>query len=383
MRKILQVIPFFTPSRGGSVIVPYNLSKELSQRGYSVTIATTNFEFNTNFARSINEAIIIPFDCKANLGLFIFSPDMENWLKENLESFDIIHLHNYRSYQNYLIYKWATNYGIPYVVQAHGSLPRIFNMQTLKLFYDHIWGYRILKNATRVIALTEIEKQQYVSMGVAVENIELIPNGIDIHFCSIAKKGKFRKKYSFSEEDKIILFLGRLNKIKGLSLLISAFRDICKLNDMYKLVIIGPDDGYGRELKKEIVNSGLSNYVMLIDGLYGEEKVEAYLDADVYVLPSIYETFPMSVLESLSCGTPVILTDNCEISSLIDGKAGIAVKYDKMQLKQAILKILNDDVLRSNYSITGIHLVRELFSEEIILNKYEALYEKLSYTGKR
>jgi len=105
--KILQVIPFFTPARGGSVTVSYYLSKELSKSGHEVTIITTDFEFDEEYAKSIEGVNVISFKCIANHGLFLYSPSMKKWLRDNINNFDVVHLHNFRSYQNNVVYKYA------------------------------------------------------------------------------------------------------------------------------------------------------------------------------------------------------------------------------------------------------------------------------------
>lgn len=142
--KILQVVPFFTPARGGSVVVVYYLSEELSKRGHEVTIITTDFEFDEEYAKAIEKkgVKVIVFKCVANIGLFLLSPGMKKWLIEEIKEFDIVHLHNLRSYQNVIIHRHAEKYGIPYVLQAHGSVSRIIEKQKLKKFTTYFGDTR-------------------------------------------------------------------------------------------------------------------------------------------------------------------------------------------------------------------------------------------------
>ncbi len=103
-------------------------------------------------------------------------------------------MHNYRSFQNIAVAHYAKKSGVPYVLQAHGSLPKIMGKQRLKWLYDVLFGYRLLKNASKVIALTPFEAQQYIDFGVPEEKIEIIPNGIDLsryhNFCPKAFQEK-------------------------------------------------------------------------------------------------------------------------------------------------------------------------------------------------
>jgi glycosyltransferase involved in cell wall biosynthesis len=190
----------------------------------------------------------------------------------------------------------------------------------------------------------------------------------------LPQKGEFRRKYGLDDNERVILYLGRIHKIKGLDLLARAFADLSKsLNDI-KLVIVGPDGGYLPSLKKLVGELKIRNKVLFTGALYGQDKLEAYTDADIYVLPSFYETFPNTVLEACACGTPVVLTDRCGIADVINGRAGLVVSYDAGQLQQALLHILGDDELRRKFGEKGKLLVREKFNWEKIAEQVESVY---------
>ena len=188
--------------------------------------------------------------------------------------------------------------------------------QRSKWLYDVLFGYRLLKNASKVIALTPFEAQQYIDFGVPEEKIQIIPNGIDLsQYDNLLPNGSFKKKFDITEEMKIVLYLGRIHKIKGLDILVRAFANIVKELDDVKLVIIGPDDGYLRELETLIRLLEIPNNVQIVGYLSGKDKLAAgTVDADVYVLPSRYEIFGITVLESVACGTPIIITDVCGLA---------------------------------------------------------------------
>ena len=118
----------------------------------------------------------------------------------------------------------------------------------------------------------------------------------------------------------------------------------------------------------------ISDKVLFTGPLYGEKKLEAYVDADVYVLPSVYETFPVSVLEACACGTPVIVTDRCGIADVIDGQVGLVVTYDKNQLQDALQRVLSDDQMRQRFGNGGKSLVREKSNWSKITELMESVY---------
>jgi len=233
----------------------------------------------------------------------------------------------------------------------------------------------VLKDASRVIAVTRTEAEQYKSMGVSEDKIEIIPLGIDLSvFDSLPERGEFRRKYGLGNDQRIILYLGRIHKIKGLDLLAKAFADLSQASNNIKLVIVGPDNGYLPSLKKLITDLEISDKVLLTGPLYGQEKLKAYVDADVYVLPSYYEIFSVTVLEACACGTPVIVTDRCGLADVISGQAGLVVPYDKEQLSNTILHMLSDDKMRRDFSEKGKLLVRQKFNCDKMAEQVERVY---------
>jgi glycosyltransferase involved in cell wall biosynthesis len=217
--KILQVIPRFNLKLGGGVTIVYNASKYMVKRGHDVTIITTNYQFNPKFTKIIQkEGIeIIPFNYLFNLYLFIPSPNMKNWLSKNIKNYDVIHLNGARAYQNNVIYKYAKKHNIPYVLQAHGSVLRIIERQWLKKLYDLIWGYKILKGSSKVIALNHTEAEAYRSMGVNKDKIEILPNGIDLSkFSNLPKKENLEKDTLFKMMKKLFYIWVDYIKVKVL-----------------------------------------------------------------------------------------------------------------------------------------------------------------------
>jgi glycosyltransferase involved in cell wall biosynthesis len=266
---------------------------------------------------------------------------------------------------------------MPYVLQAHGSLPRIVSRKMLKKLYDSLWGYRLLKDAARVIAVTPAEAEQYQAMGINENKIKIVPHGIDLtEFADLPQRGEFREKYGLGEEQRIILYLGRVHKIKGLDLLAQAFADLARNKNDVRLVVAGPNDGYLTELSKLTTDLEINDRVIFTGPLYEQDKLKAYVDADIYVLPSVYEIFGITVLEACACGTPVIVTDRCGIAGAIDGQAGLVVPYDKNRLKNAREQLLNDDKLRQKFGEQGKALAREKFNWEKAGEEVERIYQE-------
>ena len=384
--KILQVTPTFVPSKfGGVKVVSYNISKALSKKGHEVGVYTTDADIghlrlsNIKNIKNMGGFNVWYFKNASNWLAFkyrLFLPrGMLSKIKKEIGSFDIIHLHDFRSFQNIIVHHYAKKYGVPYVLQAHGSVLPFFQKQRLKKIFDLFFGYKILRGASKLIASTKIEAEQYKKMGVDKDKIEIVPNGIDLsEYENLPEKREFRRKYSIREDEKMILYLGRIHKIKGIDLLVEAFADLIKELDGVRLVIVGPDDGFLSTLKRQIEDLNIGDRILFTGLLPEKDKLGAYVDADVYVLPSVYETFPVTVLEACACGTPVIVTDRCGAANIVnDNNVGHVVEYDKDQLQDAIFKILTNDEL-SHFGGNGKKLVRKKFSWDIVVEQLEKIY---------
>ncbi len=298
-------------------------------------------------------------------------------LKKEIKTFDVIHIHCYRSFQSIIIHHYAKKYAIPYVVQAHGGLPTFKEKGRTSRVYDKLFGNKLLRDASTVIALTEKEAKEYEGMGVPIEKISILPNGIDLsEYANLPKVGSFKNKLDLTAEVKIVLYLARINKIKGIDILVCAFANIANKIPGLKLVIVGPDDGYLCELKALIRTLKIDEKVIISGPLYGRDKLEAYVDADAYVLPSRYETFPLSILEALACGTPIVLTENCEIAESLKGKVGLVVKPEVNCVEEALLEILSNESQMLNFKLNSKNAVKQFNISESI-SRLEDIYAEV------
>ncbi|MHA1228798.1 MAG: glycosyltransferase, partial [Candidatus Hodarchaeales archaeon] len=178
--KILQVCPVFYPMypASGSAKVAYDISRMLSSRGKKVVLFTTDRAIcESCLSREIKnyDGIdvflahrILPsiFDKQR---IYITSCNFVSIIKQHIETSDVIHIHEYRTLQNIIIHHFAIKYGVPYILQAHGSLSLSMAKKKLKRIYDVLFGYRLVRDASKVIALNRMEAYQYRRMGVPEE----------------------------------------------------------------------------------------------------------------------------------------------------------------------------------------------------------------------
>lgn len=370
--KILQVIPYFAFVRGGDVNVCYNISREFTHKGHKVTILTTSFDYNKEDTDSIENLEMVPVDYKFNLALFIYSPDIKKWLKEHVEEYDIIHLHELRSYQNNVVVKFAKKHNIPYILQPHASTPKHVNKSFIKNIYDFAYGNNIMQNATTTIAVSE--EEAYYDKLMHAQDVQVIYNGMNISdFENLPPYGKYLDRNIHSP---YILYLGRLDKLKGIDILIQAFSRLPEEFNQYKLVIAGKKTPYQEELEEIIKKENITDKVIFTGFVEEEDKISMYHDASLFVNPVKYMGgVSITVFESLLSGTPIIVTpESGELVKKID--AGSLVEYgDINSLKEEIVKSLTDKEMTQKQVTRGQKYIKENLNWDKVSDKILKIYE--------
>lgn len=397
--KILHVAHFFYPclSAGGVVNASYQIASNQSKDNDVKVISSDSCKERLKFPNGRYDVDVdgIKVDYFKNLSngfklkTMLDTPLAAPFkIRKDIKDYDIVHIHEHRQTLAIIASYFARKNNIPYIVQAHGSVLPFFQKEGLKNLFDKVFGFKILHNASCVFALTEVEKEQYLKMGVDEERIEIVPLGINLEeYENLPSFGKFRSKFNIAENDKLILFVGRIHEIKGLGLLIDAFNDLINQNyeknsledtggHSIKLAIVGPDDGYLTELEDKIKEYSLEENVIITGPLYKEEKQEALVDCDLFVMTSKYESFTTSGLEAMACSKPLVLTKNNHIHDWVDGNVGLACEDNKDSLREAIEKVLFDEELSQIFAENGRKLINEKYNWDIINDQILEIYRK-------
>jgi len=385
--KILEVVDFFKPSweAGGIARAGYEISKNLVEEGHDVTVYTTD-----GFKKRLNVPKNVPVDVDGIITYYFentfniltrnnyYTPYYLPFIaRKDVQTYDVVHIHTYRSPLAVCAAHYARKSRVPYVLQPHGSFPRIIEKQGLKRIYDIVWGNRILKDASKIVAVSRTEAEQFHRAGIPDEKIDVIPNGFNVgSFTDLPPAGQFREQYGIREKH-IILYVGRIHKLKGIDFLISAFNVFIQAwtGDNVVLVIIGPDDGYKHVLLDLVNRLGLSSSVRFVD--YLSSVGPAYRDADVLVYPSVYEIFGLVPFEALLCGTPVIVTDDCGCGELIKeaGCGYIVQSGDVAGLSEMIRSALEHPDVNKKMVEAGRRYIGEHLAWGRVVKQVEAMYE--------
>jgi glycosyltransferase involved in cell wall biosynthesis len=178
--------------------------------------------------------------------------------------------------------------------------------------YDNLFAPTTLAYFDKVIALTDDEAGLLARLGMRPDQRVVIPHGVDaVHF-SRADPSIFTSKYGLEGRD-VALCLSRINRTKGLDVLLEAFSSIADLAPNLMLVFAGEptsrkEEGFLGELKSRTAAMGLQGRVVFAGRLTEEEKASAYEACTVFVLPSIYEPYGIVLLEAAAHGKPLIST---------------------------------------------------------------------------
>jgi glycosyltransferase involved in cell wall biosynthesis len=387
--KVLVVSLYFKPiwEGGGPPRTAYALSKELVARGHEVTVYTTNCMSSdhglvTNRPVEVDGMTVHYFE---NLRRFLPRPDLIpplpyavlNAARGEIEDFDIIHLHEHRTLLSAAVAMQAMKHGVPYVVQPHGSVLPAYQRQKTKLLFDRAIGLSMLRNADRLLALTGMEAEQLKTMGIDQQRIEMLPNGIAPEdFDIVSPPGSFRRKLGLSDEP-LVLYLARFNRIKGPDILLRAFAQVVASIPEAHLAMVGPDDGYLAKAQEVVRENQLEDVVMFPGPIYDTKlKQAAYADSDVYVLPSRYETFPISVLEAWVARTPVIVSNRCGIKDDI-GEAGEVVPLEPNSLSDSIIRALNDRAGGRQRGRIGREKVFQNYTWPLVVDRLEGILSEI------
>lgn len=313
------------------------------------------------------------FAAKLNIPFFLLYEYLATKKLIRKYSPDIIHAH--WLIPQGIIGAYLKNNKIKLIVSVHGS-----DLFPLKNSMFKSLQRKVLKNCDICTVNSDATKNEIIKRFPEYKNkIRVIPMGVDTKsFTKRNVKSKFRQY----QNQKIILFVGRLNEQKGIEYLIKAMPEVNKRIKNVKLLIIGQGE-YKNQLQKLADSLNLAN-VEFLGSIPHQKLVDYYNLADVFVLPSVTskigtEGQGLVLLEAMSCGTPVIGAGTGGITTIIrNNENGLLVKErDEADLAHSIIKILSDNKLKQKLSKNGIKFVKDNYSWDIIVKKFDKLYNEL------
>ena len=388
--RVLHVVQAMSKKFGGVQAVLHDLAKAQVQAGLEVEVATTNIDTPMGGILDIPtdgpvewSGVKIHYFPVQNISLLL-SRQFRKFILNNCTKFNIIHIHGlYRFPPTYAAYV-ARKQGVPYIIMPHGSLdPYLYKRSTrgsvfLKRFYERMFDLPNLNHASALHFTAEEERKRVSFLGLKSPSF-VIPNGLDWkHYEKLPERDGFRAKFGLKEEP-VVLFLGRLHFKKGLDLLVQAFDQVHKQYPEAKLVIVGPDnDNYGVQVRLWVHERGLDQSVLFVGHLDATDVIQAYVDADVFVLPSYTENFGMTVVEAMACKLPVVISDQVNIhNEVAESGGGLVTHCDAQEVATAVLELLDDADRRRFMGQQGRAMVKAHYTWPAIVSALTREYEKI------
>lgn len=363
--------------QGGGEMVALNLAKELEKLDVEVSFITgkpligrikyriTEFPVNycmSPYLRDFSQKLeMFPFPIR-QIGYMLykfdswaFSTKVIDLLRRQRADYDILQLFSLP-----LIVKIKERINVPIVEWFPG--PPSLRYRDLIQQYDLV---------TATYDVIDVIQKEFRRDAIA------IPPGVDSDLFRLVDNSSIIEKYSLARK-KVILFVGRFVPLKNLSFLIATFKEALRIRRDLVLFLVG--EGPVEEiLKKQIRKYGIDEFVIFAGRVPNRNLPSYYSAADLFVLSSSYESFPIVILEAMSCELPVVATRVGGIPMQVkDGENGFLVESGNIkQLKEAIITLLDDDSLAKEMGKRNRELVKRKYSWATSAQKLKEVYESI------
>jgi glycosyltransferase involved in cell wall biosynthesis len=365
---IMMVVSLFHPHLGGAEQQALMLAEQLIKKGMKVAVLTRTFKGLPSF--EVIRGVPV-YRCIRTLprGKWFGLSYMVSalwFLFRNRNSYDIIHCHllGFHSAVAVLL-KWLFGKKTISLVGATGPVSDFLQMKNI--FMGNFF-LRLIARSDRLILLCSKSREEALAEGFSPAQLVYIPNGVDT--------ACFKPGPDIGKQGNTITFIGRLDYLKGVDILLQAFSRLINAGIPARLDILG--DGPERNnLEMMSQQLGINDAVAFHGAVHG---VAPYLQqAAMLVLPSLSEGMPNVVLEAMACGLPVVATRVGGIVDIIaDGENGLLVDAQRPdQLYEAMKRLFTDRQLADRLGRQALKTIEQQFSLAAIVNRYTALYQAL------
>ncbi len=288
---------------------------------------------------------------------------------------DGLHIHGLWEQSSLIPARSARRLRVPYIVSAHGMLEpwALARGRVKKRAYAPLFERATLNGAACLHALTRAEAQNYRDFGCTAP-VAIIPNGVGGPVQIPA--ALFLEKYPRARGKRVLIFLGRLHRKKGVELLVRAWAGMAARTSDACLVIAGPsEDDTRARVEFLITQLGVERTVLLTGMLGPAIKWSALAAAECFVLPSYSEGLSIATLEAMGAGLPVIVTENCNLPEVVEERAGWQVQAEQQSLTAALEAWLqNPPAENRTTGLRGAALVRQRYSWATVSAQMAELY---------
>ena len=373
--KILHVIENMDESSGGGATErTRQLSIHFSRLGHDVTILTTSFKLTKSTEEDLYPIKIIPIPIL--LKRFYIPRPLFIKVRDAVKAADIIHIVSHWSLLSLMTYLFISFYKKKYTVSPLGALPIYGRSKFIKRMYNYFFGKRIIRNASFCIVATLNETPAFTDLNVDKEKIIHIPNGINEEDYKTKADFDFRKRLGL-EGKPFILFMGRLNQIKGPDILLKAFNNIKDLYPDLHLVYIGPDEGLLESLESYSHLNGIGERVHFLGYVSREDKSRLINETYFLTVPSRKEAMSIVVLEAGIAAKPALITDQCGFNEIEQISGGYVVPATVEGLANGIKNMMNIGDQIKGLGLNLKNLVSKNYLWSSAAKKHLSVFEEL------
>jgi glycosyltransferase involved in cell wall biosynthesis len=349
MTRVLITVPSLGNEFGGPLVKARGLTASLRNLGHQVTVVGAGEAPDSLSLFELGRFHATPL------------PRQIRPLASAIRNSDIVHILGYRDPVGTAAALLSRRARVPYIVEPCGMHRPRLRSHRLKQAFELVIGSSLLRHAHRVVATSRLEAGQMVEDGVSRDLIRVRPNGVSTDdLLPLPSRGALRKRLGIPVDVPLVLSLGRIAAIKGLTTLAHA---VSRTPEAW-LLVVGPDEGDGTLEQLLSARQSLrldQQLVILAEGLWGRDKAQALADADVFCLPSDSEGFGNSAAEAASVGLPVVLTNTCGVADWLDHDSSIAVPpRDVEALAGALERVLHSPGFRTNARAAATRIRRAL-----------------------
>ncbi|NWJ98435.1 MAG: glycosyltransferase [Chloroflexi bacterium] len=292
---------------------------------------------------------------------------------------DFVTLHSLYCFPVLVGYLMARFCKKPYGLWPHGVLAPFQRQVSVrkKAIYDFIVGKRILNEASVIVFTALGEREEAKTLNLRSPSV-IIPHGIDLsEYETLPERGSFRQKYLNGYEGPLVLYLGRLAPKKGLELLIEAMALVLQQVPEARLVIAGAADPphFEEKVRDWVKKNSIENSIIMTGLIQYHKKLNAFVDADLFVLPSHAENFSSAMFEAMASRLPVVVSESLNLAPEVKkAGAGLVLPRQAPLFAEGIITLLRDAKLRQEMGENG-HRLAELYT-------WDSTGDKISRTFK-
>ncbi|MFQ6019796.1 MAG: glycosyltransferase [Dehalococcoidia bacterium] len=377
-----------TRDSGGMNVYIRELSRELGRRYHKLDIFTRRMEAAAPEVEEIdpNTRVVcisagLNGDGKHSLRQHLpqFLRGVIAFQERNDVRYDLIHSHYWLS--GWVGQALKTRWRVPHVIMFHtlGEAKNRARPAEREPIYRIEAERQVAASADRIICASEGEKRLLGNVyTVPQERIEVVPCGVDIDLFRPRDKGRMRRKLGLSPEESIVLFVGRIEPLKGIDILLRA---AAQLDRRFCLLVVGGDDKDAQrraDLRDLARALGIADRVEFVDAVPHQRLPLYYNAADVCVIPSHYESFSLVALEAMACGVPVVASRVGGLRDTVrDGETGYLVPWHCPEpFAERLSLVLGNRELRQSLGLIARSAV-ERFRWADIAARVEEIYHQL------